>query len=88
MATEEEVEVARANAVAWLALTDDELVERSGSLGLDGSLHHDENVPGAVKATRSDVAAARAAADDNARSWAGDEFVDSWIEQNRDEDER
>lgn len=69
------------NAVAWLALTDDELVERSGSLGLPGDLHHSE--PTGTKPTRKQVDEARKAADGFARDHAGAAFVKKWISENR-----
>ena len=72
------------NAVAWLSLTDHELIERSASLGLPAELHPEgERVPGGRSATPAEVTQARANADAVAREWAGDVFVDAWIAANR-----
>lgn len=78
-----EREAAEWNAVAWLSLTDDELIERSASLGLPGDLHPNPTTPGAREATRKDVAKARKAADGFARDHAGAKFVTRWIKENR-----
>lgn len=69
------------NAVAWLRLTDDELVERSACLGLPGDLHPDPNI--GTKATPDQIVEARAAADEHARFWTDDSFVTAWTAANR-----
>lgn len=77
-------EVAEHNAVAWLALTDSELIERSASLGLPGDLHPDgDAVEGGRSATPAQLAQARRQADAFARDHAGKQFVDAWVKQNR-----
>lgn len=78
-----EQEINEHNALAWLNLTDYELIERSASLDLPGELHPDPNTHGAVAATPGDVKQARKAADDHARSHIGDKFVREWIKENR-----
>lgn len=71
------------NAVAWLILTDDELIERSGSLGLPGDLHPVPHEIGAAPYTEDDVVAARKQADTFAVEHAGKKFVSEWIKENR-----
>ena len=71
------------NAVAWLALTDDELIRQSASLGLPGDLHPDPNEVGAVAATAEQLVEARRAADAVAVEHAGKKFVAGWIKENR-----
>lgn len=75
-------EQAEHNAVAWLALTDHELIERSASVGLAGDLHPDP-AETAEFVTYDLLALARAGADAHARLHAGDEFVDAWIAEHR-----
>lgn len=80
-------DVAQHNAIAWLTLTDNELIERSASLGLPGDLHPglpDGGLPpGGRPATAQQVAQARKAADEHAISHAGKKFVAAWIKTNR-----
>ena len=82
-----EREAAEHNAVAWLSLTDRELIERSASLGLAGNLfmpsYIEPEVAGGVPCSPEDVDRARKAADDVARGHAGDKFVSEWIKSNR-----
>lgn len=81
----EEQEAAEHNAVAWLSLTDEELIERSGSLDLPAGLTYNPNpdAPDQVKPTQEQINAARNTADAFAREHAGDAFVDRWIAEVR-----
>jgi hypothetical protein len=76
----------RWNAVAWLAMSDAELVNCSASLGMPGGLNADPGEPSGQLPTYAQVEQLRAAADDVAREHAGDEFVDAWIADNRSTD--
>jgi hypothetical protein len=71
------------NAVAWLVLTDRELVQQSASLDLPGDLHPDPTEESGRLATYSQLAQARFKADSTARELAGDKFVDDWLAKNR-----
>ncbi len=71
------------NATAWLQLSDWELIERAGSLDLPADLHPDPYEPTGVIPTKDQLAAARAAADQQARDIAGDTFVDAWVAEYR-----
>lgn len=87
------------NAIAWLSMTDDDLVRCSASLGGDANLVpaadrylldpasyvHD---PGAILATDDHVAELRAAADRAAADHAGPEFVEVWLDENPDRIDR
>lgn len=83
-----EQQAAEHNATAWLALTDEELIRNSASLGLPANLHPGDSrealtpIGGAV-ATAEHVAAARKAADALAREHAGSAFVNAWVKDNR-----
>jgi hypothetical protein len=74
------------NALAWLALSDWELVERSASLDHQPQLHPNLYEESGILPTRSELASLREAADAVAREHAGDEFVGKWINENRPED--
>lgn len=78
-----EKEAAEHNAIAWLSLTNRELIERSASLDLPGDLHPEVGTIGGQLATMEQLTQARRNADAVAREHAGDAFVDEWIKQNR-----
>jgi hypothetical protein len=83
----EEREAAEHNAVAWLSMSDEDLIRCSASLGLPGDLHPEApHVEGSVKAKKKQIAEARKAADDHAKGHAGEKFVKDWIKANRVED--
>lgn len=75
-------EAAEHNAMAWLILTDDELVDRSASLGHDPNYNSD-NTQAEATPTAEEIIAMRKNADDFAREHAGDAFVNKWIKENR-----
>jgi hypothetical protein len=76
-------EAAEHNAVAWLVMTDEELIRCSASLGLPAELHPNPNELGAKAAEPEHLVQARKAADDFAREHAGAKFVKDWIKENR-----
>lgn len=78
-----EQEIAEINAIAWLSLTDYELIERSASLGLPPELHPEPGFPDATFPTKEQLVEARRVADENAVEHAGQEFVNNWIAENR-----
>lgn len=71
------------NAVAWLAMSDDELVRCSGSLGLPGNLHPDVTEATGSKPTKAQVLELRAAADAVAEEHTNADFVSDWVKKNR-----
>jgi hypothetical protein len=75
------------NAVAWLRLTDRELIERSASLGLPAELHPEMYEPTGQLATRDQLAELREAADEIAAQHSSGKFVQNWIDENRVEDD-
>jgi hypothetical protein len=73
------------NALAWLMLTDNELIERSASLDMPPELHIEPHLDDTVEATQEQIDQMRVSADMLAREWAGDEFCNKWIAENRSE---
>jgi hypothetical protein len=82
-----EKEAAEHNAVAWLKLTDRELIERSASLGLDAELHPEAFEPTGRLATYAELDELRANADAVAAEHTSKAFVKKWIAKNRQEDD-
>jgi hypothetical protein len=79
-----EREAAEKNAVAWLEMSDDELVRCSASLGLPAELHPEVSETTGVLPTKAQVAQLRKAADAVAAEHTDAKFVSAWVKQNRD----
>jgi hypothetical protein len=75
------------NAVAWLSLTDRELIERSASLGFPAELHPEAGEPTGRLATRAQLLQMREVADKIAVEHTSAAFVKKWIAENRQEDD-
>lgn len=84
-----EREAAEHNAIAWLSLTDRELIERSASLGLPAELHPEFSDPswegyhGGRLARQSELDQLRLNADEVAAELTDPEFVAAWVRENR-----
>jgi hypothetical protein len=80
-----EKEAAEHNAIAWLSLSDRELIERSASLGFDADLHPELGEASGRLAKKAELLQMREAADKVAKGHAGAAFVKKWIAEYRGE---